>query len=93
MLKKLKGFDLPYFISSNGSIILDDERLIPHVDKKNLHVYYILYKNGKRKKIYAFKLVAETFLNQPFGFYFIKHKDKNKQNNNVENLEYTKNIK
>lgn len=93
MLKKLKKFDLPYQISSNGSIILDEERLIPHIDKKNGHVYYFLRKNGHLRKFYAFKLVAEAFLKKPYGFYFINHKDKNKQNNNIDNLEYKKYLK
>lgn len=93
ILKKLKGFDSNYFISSNGTIKLNNERLIPHIDKKNGHLYFFLRKDGHLRKYYAFKLVAEAFLVQPYGFYFITHIDKNKQNNNIENLKYIKNIK
>lgn len=93
MLKKLKGFDLNYYISSNGSIILDDERLISHIDKKNGHVYSFLRKNGHLRKYYVFKLVADSFLNQPYHYPYISHKDGNKQNNNIDNLEFKKYLK
>lgn len=42
----------------------------------------------KRKTISVHRLVAEAFIPNPDNLKTINHKDKNKLNNNVENLEY-----
>lgn len=52
--------------------------------------YYIvkLSKNGKRKNIKIHRLVAEAFIDNPNKLKCINHKDENKLNNYVENLEW-----
>ena len=47
-----------------------------------------LCKNGKSKKKSAHRLVAEAFIPNPKGFLEVNHKDENKSNNRVENLEW-----
>lgn len=47
-----------------------------------------LCKNGKQKYFLVHRLVAETFINNPECKPCINHKDENKLNNNVENLEW-----
>lgn len=48
-----------------------------------------LYKSPKcRKKFSVHKLVAETFLDNPDNLPCVNHKDENKLNNNVDNLEW-----
>lgn len=47
-----------------------------------------LSKNGKTKKKQVHRLVAEAFLENPNNYKEINHKDENKQNNKVENLEW-----
>jgi len=50
-----------------------------------------LYKNGINKQYKTFRvhrLVAEAFLPNPNNLPFVNHKDENKQNNNVNNLEW-----
>ena len=47
-----------------------------------------MYKNGKSKKKYIHRLVAETFLPNTNGFPQVNHRDENKVNNNVKNLEW-----
>ena len=51
------------------------------------HGYFVinLYKNKKRKQFYIHRLLAKTFLN---GEGYINHKDGNKQNNSLDNLEF-----
>lgn len=47
-----------------------------------------LYKNGKRSDKRVHRLVAEAFIPNPNGLPEVNHKDGNKHNNNVENLEW-----
>lgn len=50
--------------------------------------YYRLSKNGKKKMVYAHRLVAETYIPNPDNLPVVNHKDGNKLNNNVSNLEW-----
>ena len=48
----------------------------------------VLTKNGKSENVYVHRLVARAFINNPEGLPFINHKDEDKTNNFVENLEW-----
>lgn len=52
--------------------------------------YYIVWlcKNGKPKQYYIHRLVGETFIANSNNLRDINHKDENKLNNNVNNLEW-----
>ncbi|MDN5628848.1 HNH endonuclease [Lactococcus garvieae] len=43
---------------------------------------------GKVKYVKVHRLVAENFIDNPQNVKFVNHKDENKENNNVENLEW-----
>ena len=47
-----------------------------------------LYKNGKLKNRTVHRIVAEAFIPNPKGFLEINHKDENKSNNEIFNLEW-----
>ena len=48
----------------------------------------MLYKNGKEKLFRVHRLVAMAFLPNPNNLPQVNHKDGNKQNNSVDNLEW-----
>lgn len=47
-----------------------------------------LSKNGKLRTRTIHRLVAETFIDNPNNYAVINHKDCNKTNNNIDNLEW-----
>ena len=49
---------------------------------------YRLSKNNEKVSFYAHRLVAEAFLPNPDNLPIVNHKDGNKLNNNLENLEW-----
>lgn len=102
MWKDIKGFEGFYQINENGEIkSLDRIVHFKYKDKflkgaikrqqigTNGYKIVKLYKNDKKKYTFSVhKLVAETFLEKPSYAECINHKDGNKLNNNVNNLEY-----
>ena len=77
-----------YKISNTGKIlnIKKNKHLKNVLNERYLIV--LLYKDGMRKKFYVHRLVAETFIKNIDNKTFVNHKDLNKINNNVENLEW-----
>lgn len=47
-----------------------------------------LHKNGKQVNCLVHRIVAQVFLENPNNLPEVNHKDENKENNNVENLEW-----
>lgn len=48
----------------------------------------VLYKDGKRKGLFVHRLVAEAFIPNPLGLETVNHRDENKLNNAVANLDW-----
>lgn len=57
-------------------------------NKKNGYIYVSLSKDNKAKNIRVHILVAKAFLDNPNNYNQINHIDGNKENNNVNNLEW-----
>lgn len=51
-----------------------------------------LSKDGKANNKFVHVLVLESFCKRPYGLTQINHKDENKSNNRLENLEYCDNV-
>lgn len=62
--------------------------LVATADNGNGYKIVPLWKEGKQKMSYVHRLVAEAFLPHLKHLKYINHKDENKANNNVENLEW-----
>ena len=92
--KDIKDLEGLYQVSNFGNVMsLNYNRtekpnlLKPCVDGKG-YFRVTLCKNKKTKHCYVHRLVAEAFLINPENLPCINHKDEDKTNNSVENLEY-----
>ena len=100
-LKPIKDFD-GYFITYDGKVFCNLGRgnrnrhkrvelyeLKPRKTKNGyLRVYMRNTKTNKRVDRYIHRLVAEYFLDNPDNYKFVNHKDCNRENNHIDNLEW-----
>lgn len=63
-------------------------KLLKYNYDKQGYLLVHLCTNGKRKCKKVHRLVAETFIKNEYNKIYVNHKDGNKQNNNVSNLEW-----
>lgn len=89
--KPIKGYEGLYMISNWGrvkSFKFGKERILKPVTNSSGYLLVILCKDRKVKAFTVHRLVAEAFLPNPHNYPCVNHKDENKQNNNVSNLEW-----
>ena len=96
--KDIKGYEGKYQISNSGKVKSinyhrgnSSRLLIPRCSTKNgneLYLYVVLCKNSKVHTYKIHRLVAEYFVPNVDNKPYVNHKDGNKHNNNVENLEW-----
>ena len=85
----IEDFSELYMVSSKGRVKNIKRNKIKAIClDSDGYPHYLLCAKGKRKTITAHRLVALAFLDNPFNLPCINHKDENKQNNSVENLEW-----
>ena len=85
--KDIKGYEGLYKISNKGRVYnIKLKRFMGHESNKYMCVE--LGKDGKYKNYKVHRLVAQAFIPNPDNLPFINHKDENKLNNCVENLEW-----
>lgn len=96
-MKKLIPNYTNYFIDDDGNVFnTNTSTLLKGSIGENGYKYYRLSKNNQKKMFYAHRLVAENFIPNPNHLPIVNHKDGNKLNNNINNLEwasYSDNIK
>lgn len=85
--KDIKGYEGEYQISSCGRVrSLKTNRVLKLYEGDYSRV--CLCKNGVKKTWKVHRLVADAFIPNPDNLPEINHKDENKYNNCVENLEW-----
>lgn len=86
--KDIAGYELYYQISNIGQVKRKDTGKILKNNIRNGYEYVTLCVNGQRKKFYVHRLVAIAFIPNPKSYEQVNHKDGNKSNNKVDNLEW-----
>ena len=91
--KDIKGYEGIYQISNKGRVKTlgnnrRKEKIREGIEDNTGYKRISLYKNRKEKKYSIHRLVAQAFLPNPDNLPVVNHKDENKLNNNVENLEW-----
>ena len=92
--RDIKGYEGKYQVSSLGRVKSlgnnksKKEKILKPGKNKLDYLYVILCKNGESKGFLVHRLVAEAFVNNPNEYKCVNHKDENKTNNCVDNLEW-----
>lgn len=88
--KPIKDYEGLYEISNYGRVksFYKDKTKILKKGIRNTYEIIQLSKNKKRKSFQIHRLVAEAFLDNPNNYEIVNHKDFNRINNRVDNLEW-----
>ena len=74
------------FVDFHGKLVSFPHKI--HVHKGNSgYLMAVLYINGGHKNFLVHRLVAQAFIPNPNNYKCVNHKDENKCNNIVDNLE------
>lgn len=70
---------------------LEEKFLKIHINGRTGYKFVQLHGNQKMKNVALHKAIADTFLVKPNKDFVVNHKDGNKHNNGIENLEFISN--
>lgn len=89
--KPIKDYEDLYMINITGkikSLNHNKSRILKQHLFKSGYLYVCLSKHSKCKWHMVHRLVAQTFIPNPDGLPEVNHKDENKTNNDISNLEW-----
>ena len=88
-MKDIQGYEGMYAVTSCGKVYSYKRKkfLKPQRDGSG-YLKVNLYKNGEQKTYRIHKLVQEAYLSNPNNLPCVNHKDENKENNALPNLEW-----
>ena len=89
VFKDCKYYEELYEVSNYGRVRnKKTKNFITQHDNGKGYLFVTLWKNNKGKREYVHRLVALAFIPNPDKKPTVNHKDEDKQNNYVENLEW-----
>lgn len=89
MHKPIKDFEELYLIYDDGKVWSIKRKQYLKQEMMNTGYFRVsLYKNGTIYHKFVHRLLAETFIPNPDNLPCVNHKDENKQNNTLSNLEW-----
>lgn len=92
--KDIEGYEGLYKVSNLGNIKSlnyhrsGKERILKPGKDRYEYLLVKLYKEGKCKRFSVHRLVAQAFISNPDNLPQVNHKDEDKINNSIENLEW-----
>lgn len=92
--KDIEGFEGLYQVSNKGNVKSlhwyggNQVRLLALIDDHKGYRKVTLANNGHQRMYLVHRLVAKAFIPNPNNYDFVNHRDENKSNNCVENLEW-----
>lgn len=90
--RPIVGYEGLYEVSNTGQVRRVSDLMVLKFSDRKGYCGVRLRKDGKRKMFSVHRLVAIAFIQNPYGLPQVNHKDENKKNNNVDNLEWCDHI-
>lgn len=92
--RDIKGYEGLYMVSNLGNVKSlnylrnGKEGILKPKEDRYGYMQVVIRKDGKNKNYTVHRLVAQAFLPNPDNLPQVNHKDEDKTNNNVDNLEW-----
>lgn len=88
--KYIEGTNQQYEVSNHGRVRSNRKRpkILTLTKQPKGYLYAMIEVDGKPKNCRVHRLVATHFISNPEGLAEVNHKDGNKENNHVSNLEW-----
>lgn len=86
----LKQFQQNYYVTKDGKIFYKHHNKLKPITGNPVRGNYLQVYLPNNKRKYIHKIVAETFISNPNNYPYVQHKNRDKTDNRVENLEWTK---
>lgn len=86
--RDIKDYEGLYQVSNFGKVKNSKGLILKGSKDKYGYLRVLLSKERKKKKYRVHRLVSEAFIDNLNNYSYVNHKDENKQNNCVDNLEW-----
>lgn len=86
--REIPGYEGKYYISNMGRLKNRSGLIMKPMVCTNGYLSACLWKGNRQKKILIHRIVAEVYIEHHPGFDEVNHKDEDKTNNAVSNLEW-----